>query len=201
MKKIFSFSGMALVGLSVILLFCRVDCSTKEGEKDPVEEDLCGPQIIIDTTWILEADNLSPEAHFSYIQDGKAVYSYILPTKEKVCAHKHLSGSFSISIRPDYVDQVTQTAEVVYGFLYSYPITKWDAGVDELNNTVWISTYNFGIKHVYGDEPGWFFPVFYVGFEDQGSEELNNDYFENAVRFIKFWIIYFEWKDNSGGAD
>jgi hypothetical protein len=205
MKGIFSLTGMALLGLLVILLFCRVDC-TGSKEDNPPAESPCGPHRDIVKCWgAFTGDicsNLSETSYQYSINGDMAICTFTIDAIEDICAHNHIKGSFLVDLLPGNTTEVEIVAEILYGVLYTYPINEleWviNPGADYVTKE---AKFNFGMKFLYGDEPGYAFPILKISFQDQGSESENEGFFLDHVIGVWIKVEYDQWKDNSGGAD
>lgn len=196
MRNKLHIAGLLLFGFISIFLFSSVECNSKEGEKEPVQGELCGKTKNTFEYWEKSNGTLDPASHYVYIEEGKAIYTYSIPSVSDVCTHKHISGSFIIYFLPDAGGQISKTAEVVYGILHTYPINDWSYGGSGGEHYV-RADFDFGINHLYGDEPGWFFPMLYIGIDDQGSDENNHILFNELITKVSIYTSYRIWKDNS----
>jgi hypothetical protein len=126
------------------------------------------------------------------------VYEYATDLVEDVCAHNHIVGQIDISINKNYSSIFFYECEVVYGVLFTYPLMDWNSHELDEDNIVYTSIFEFGMKNVYGDDPGWFMPIVRINIKNQGSEEENHALMESTMNRIRIQCQYYKWKDNSG---
>ena len=186
-------TGMALLGMLVFFLFSSTTCSDDEGPKQLPEEEDCGPKVTGAKT--LGIAQINPADYYSYTEEGYAYYSFSNPSLEHVCALKHIKGKFYYFAVPEHADEIEVSAEVVYGILFTYPIGAYSWKGESFGESVLVETeYDFGIKHVYGEDPGWFMPIMTISILDQGSVEANHELFRNAILEVGLRWEYYAWK-------
>lgn len=197
MKKVLTAFSLLLSGLFMIFLFSGVECNP-DGEDEPENPDLCGEIKPLKAYWY---DNtLKPADHYIGVEEGKAVYSYSVPTVFDVCTHKHLNGWISVHVKKSFSETITFSAEILYRVIFIYYPGPWEytGSGDELE---YMASIDCGMNDVFGDDPGHFFPIINISIPDQGSETDNNKYFEDAVTYVSIVITYYEYRDNSWGVD
>jgi len=205
MKQILSMTSLILLGTLAILLLSGVECNdTSEDENPPSDpEEKCGDYKYLVNIWYTEIsvgmELLNPEANFSSVQDGWAYYSFHLGPVEDICAHQHVWGTYEILYDRTYAQDVRFEAEVMYGVLFTHPITKWEMFSSDISFTR-KANYEFGMKYPYGDSKGYAFPYLSVGIKNQGFEEDNHRFLKELIWNIKLEFNYYKWKDNSGGG-
>lgn len=193
---------MPLIGVVALCLFSGLhQCSTDTKNKDPeqVEPDKCGPRVIDHNVRFgsFYPNALAPEVHYNYVDNGWAFYTYTLSSVEDVCAHVHVNVEFRIQTWAEYGTDMTYEAEVMYGILYTYQVKDWNS--DDVGNELFMTAKaNFGMSFLYGDEPGYFFPILTIKVRDQGSPEANHSFFSEAIVSIEILSDYYRWKDNTG---
>jgi hypothetical protein len=200
MKRGFSYSVLVLTGLFIVFLFCGVECNTNKTEDEPDDSDLCGESDAINVNWQVGNNTLKPADHYIGLEEGKAIYSYSVPTVFDVCTHKHLTGWMSVHVKKSYFGNVTFAAEILYRVVFIYYPGPWEyTGSDDVYE--YMATIDCGMNDVFGDDPGHFFPIINISLPDQGSEADNNKYFEDAVKYVSIVIAYYEYQDNSREGD
>jgi hypothetical protein len=127
--------------------------------------------------------------------EGWAYYDFSIgQSQENVCTHKHVTGRFLVSTNKEYTARTRIKAEVMYGILFTYPITSWEHeytyGWDTKKQD-----FDVGLKGAFGDGPGWFFPIVTVSVEDQGSDQLNHEFFKKAVDKVLIDWYYYDYKE------
>jgi len=183
-----------VLGILVFCLFANLECNddSKQDDPTPEPEDKCGPLKTLEKAWLNAS--LSPATYYNYVENGWAVYTYSVPSVDDVCAHKHVSILFFITVKDGYGADVLYEAEVMYGILYTYPVKTWEGYQGS-----YMGTANFGMSFLYGDDPGYFFPLMTVKVRDQGDPNANYGFFLEAIEAIHIEYKYYKWKDNSGG--
>lgn len=176
----------------VILLFYGVDCSPDKDE--PEEPDQCGA--FVDDYYSHDLLNVDPADRYMYLDNGYAYYDYSAKLVSDVCAYKHVTGTISIGIYNDYKELVDYSAEVVYGVLYAYPIDVWEASEFTYYGTKYEGEYEFGMKHLYEDEPGWFLPTVTILIKDQGTPEKNHELFQKAIGLVHYRYKYYKIRED-----
>jgi hypothetical protein len=197
MKKILSNFGMAMLGFVIILLFCRVECNSSDDPTTQLPEDpeKCGPKVV-NSKWWMDQVQLNPESHYSHHEDGWAIYSYNPGASySNVCTHKHITGYFKIGIYSEFMAKVKVNAEIVYGILFTYPITEWHSD-EQIITWEKKADFNFGIKGSFGEGPGWYFPTLTVLVEYQGDVELTHAFFRQAITEIAIYSECYKYKEN-----
>lgn len=194
---------MPLIGIVALCLFSGLQqCSTDTKDKDPeqVEPDKCGPRVTDHNVHFgpFFQIALNPEEHYNYVENGWAFYTYTLSSAEDVCAHEHINVEFRIQTWAEFGTDITYEAEVMYGILYTYPVMNWNS--DNVGNELLMfAKVNFGMSFLYGDEPGYFYPILTIKVRDQGSPEANHAFFSEAIVSLEILSDYFRWEDNTGG--
>jgi hypothetical protein len=200
MKRSLTSFGLVMASLFTFILLCGVECNNKKDEDDPDGPDLCGDPHFLNKSWEYYNNTLIPADHFVAVEEGKAIYTFSVPTIFNICTHKHLEGYFYIQVKKSYADKVTFAAEIIYRVVFIYYVGPWEySGVDE--NYEYEASIDLGMNDVFGEDPGHFFPIINISIPDQGSAAANNAYFENAIYNIRISVRYYDWKDNSGGND
>ncbi len=205
MKKTVQFWAFALICILIFLLFSSLECneSSKEVQPIPEEPEECGPKDKSkQRIWAEGYYSIIPQDHFSTTDNGWAFYSFSIPTIENVCALKHVRVGFDISYDPSHGDDILYEAEVMYGVLYTYPaVTQWNA-MPSSTIPGYVTSWwwaEFGMKFLYGEDPGWMFPIMTIMIRDQGTIEANHHFFSENIKWISISPEYYKWKDNSGG--
>ena len=183
-------TGLLFVSLVMITTLFGGMC---DPDDEPAEPDKCGPIVQKYKKWI-NTENLNPADHYTYSENGLAIYEYAIELIDNVCAYQHIKGKFEVE---KYINtSLIYHAEVVYGVLYTYPITDWtlneysDAGLAT-------GKFEFGMKSLYGDEPGWFLPMIRIYFGESGSLEETHEAFKERINYVLIEYEYYQWKDNS----
>jgi len=184
--------GLILLCLIFVFPFYGVKCTDND---EPEEPDMCGQVQTKTIEW--SYDYLQPEENFVYVEEGFYVYDYSPAVTEDVCAYRHVAGTVRIGMHHLYIQEVLYEAEVVYGVLFTYPILEWDSEAYGSDHIQYKGTFEFGMKHVYGDEPGWFLPVIRIFVWDQGTAEDTHEVLRTAIDYINLVYTYYEWQDNS----
>lgn len=192
MKRLLTRIGLILLGLIFIFPIYGVKCNDND---EPEEPDMCGD---VQTKVIEWTDQfLQPEAHFVYEEEGFYIYEYSVVTIEDVCAYNHVAGTINIGRHYLWAQEAQFEAEVVYGIFFTYPILEWESETYGTEHTNYKGTFEFGMKHVYGNDPGWFLPVIRLSVWYQGSDEETHQSVEDAIDYINLVYTYYMWKDNS----
>jgi hypothetical protein len=195
MKHISKVSALVFASIMFIFLFCGVTCDNEPDDSTLGVPEKCGPKKFDDIQWSsLVFSNLFPAEHFIATEEGLTYYSYSVPgSYDNVCPHEHVSGAFKVMMLPEVADKVVMNAEIAYGILHTYPITEWDFSFED-PHYVRYREFNFGISHLYGEDPGWFFPTLTIAIEYQGDLQLTHDYFEQNVFSIEIKSAWYEYK-------
>jgi hypothetical protein len=84
----------------------------------------------------------------------------------------------------------------LYGVLYVAPVSDWSSTDDVPGeSTTRLGSVTVGMKFLYEDDPGYAFPILTLGIKDQGSEQLNHDYFKLVINKVAITMIYWKWKE------
>jgi hypothetical protein len=147
MKRPLISFGRIIARLFIVLLFCGVECnSSKEGE-GPDASDLCGDNHYLEKEWAYSSNTLNPADHFLTVEDGKAIYTFSVPTVFNVCPHEHLVGWMNIEVYKSFSGNVTFAAEILYQVLFTYHVGPWEnSGSGEVLD--YRANINLGIKDV-----------------------------------------------------
>jgi hypothetical protein len=176
------------------MVFCGMECNP-DPEYEFADESKCGPVKKDGEVWAVYISY--PAEFYSYKENDTVFYGFSVESIENVCAHAHVKGKFEVQFNKEHYQEFNASAEVLFSIFHTYPILSW-AHDFKLEYYVAIhETYDFGMKNVYGDDPGWFLPVLNLSFKDQGSDQLNHAFLKSNVVYVIFEYEYHEWKDNS----
>jgi len=190
MKRLFTRIGLIFLGLLFLFPIFGVQCNDDE----PEEPDKCGKYVSITKEW--PNDFLEPASQYLYMEDGYYVYEYSPGSIDDVCPHKHITGSIEFCLDPSHGTNVMYSAEVVYGILFTYPILEWDQDDYTEPYSLYTGNFEFGMKSVYGDSPGWFLPIVRIYILNQGSDQATHFMMINVINHIKLRYNYYEYKEN-----
>ena len=190
MNRSLSYLVPTTIALFTFILFSATKCSSDDDQ--PEEPDKCG--ILVEDYVLWDTEDLKPEDHYLYIDEGYACYDYSAGLIEDVCAYKHVNGTFNIGINQNYSSVILYSCEVTYGILYAYPVMDFDVFEYDPPHIMYKGYYEFGMQHLYENEPGWFLPVCTVMIRDQGSTEENNEMFRNAIDVVSIEYAYYKYK-------
>lgn len=198
MKTLFSTPALFLFYVLSLSLFCRVECT--DSADDPQQPELCGSEENEFHFWkkydsAVPDNELKPGDHYIATKEGWAYYEFAIDQSvENVCPDKHITGSFELWVHSDAADKIKQTAEIMYGILYTHPIASWEVFYGDIISDKRTGKFDFGIKHLFGEEAGWFFPTMTIIVEDQGDVELTHSFLKSNVSYVSITCSYYRMK-------
>jgi hypothetical protein len=193
MRKRLTRLGLYFICLVFISTFFGGLCNPEDD--DAGEPEKCGALVQKYKKW-KNTDDLNPADHFVKVDGSFAIYEYAIELIDNVCAHQHIKGTFEVE-KYLYTSLIYQ-AEVVYGVMFTYPIGSDLWTLNEYGDAgLATAKFEFGMKNVYGDDPGWFLPMIKIFFPASDSLEETHKAFKERINYVLIEYEYYQWKDNS----
>lgn len=192
MRRSSNYLLLFLFVMTAMIIFPGVECNKSNEEEEDI--GLCGGLVLGGFGFHSDyfQDNLS--AHRVYLTADKASYTFWPELITDVCAHKHVNVKFGIyEYYPSNED--FEFHGRVDWLLYTAEVSGWEGSTGE-GEVYWDANLEVGLLSAFGDEPGMYSPVITISFPDQGSEELNEEYFRSKILRLKWLWEHFAWKEN-----
>lgn len=194
MKKSSNYLLLILFALISLLLFPGVECN-KSAEQE-TDWELCGDEVKGGFEFDRDYFLADISSHRIYLAAEKASYTFWPELITGVCTEEHADVTLAVFeyFSPNPVIEIHGRVDWL---LFSAEAYGW-TGNPAINNTyLWNAVVDVGLKAAFGDDPAHYSPVITISFPEQGSEELNEQFFIDNIQRVKFYWKHYAWKDNS----
>ncbi len=156
------------------------------------DDDPCGPVQHQLNVFANNGSNIDPPT-FTTIRDGNRIFEWRTPFYENVCPNEHIEVTAIIELATNPVIPVETRVVADYSLVFEVDIPFNEMGT---NGSGEFRNYkgDFGIKHAFDSDPGWFSVRTEISFNTTGNFEQDSLYLLDVWSYIDLTVMYKEFK-------